>query len=208
MQLTNECKLLVQRLRGCDLDEICANPSSMLKYYPIRDPDNETTVFDEIYCVLNENLMKKAYKFRIFYFLNTFLSSTKVPAYIIAAYIKRLARLSLGAKPRSLVAILRLVNNLFMRHPVLMFLRDRVDDKAREFELESTTCTLRQWLELDPFDTNQTTDLRMTHAMDSCIWELMPLRFHEHKKVTEAASFLGEDSPPDIECDLEDLLLR
>lgn len=208
MQLTSECRLLVQRLRGCDLEEICTNPSLMLKYYPIRDPDNEATVFDEIYCILNENLMKKSYKFRVFFFLNIFLSSTKVPAYIIAAYIKKLARLSLGAKPRTLVAILRLVNNLFMRHPVLMFLRNRVDDKARVLELHSNTCTLRQWLEKDPFDPSQVADLKRTNAMDTCIWELMPLRFHEHRKVSEAASFLGESSPPDIECDLEDLLVR
>lgn len=150
--------------------------------------------------------MRKPYKFRIFLFLDTILSSTKIPAYIIAAYIKKLSRLSLVGKPRSLVAILRLVNNLFMRHPFLIFLRNRVDDKAREFELISNTCTFRQWLNNDPFDATQTEDLRLTNAMDSYVWELMPLRFHEHKKVSEAAEFLSEDDLPEIECDLTSLV--
>ena len=206
LSLTNDCKTLVKRLKECDHEEICANPSLMLKYYPIRDPDQETTVFDEVYCVLNENLLIKTYKFRIFFFLNTFLSSTKVPAYVIAAYLKKLSRLTLIAKPRSLIAILRLVGNLFIRHPILWKLRDRVDVRAREFELDSDKCTLRSWLETDPFDANEISDTRKTKAMDSCVWELMPLRFHIRPSVAEAASYLGETNLPDIEFDLDDLL--
>lgn len=204
--LSNECKTLIQRLKQCDLDVIIRNPSSMLKFYPIRDPDNENTVFDELYCILDNSLLRKSYKFRIFYFLNIFLSSTKVPAYIIAAYMKKLARLTLEAKPRSLVAILRIISNLFLRHPILIILRDRVDDKAREYELQSDTCTLRSWLEDDPFDANQVRDLKATNAMDSCIWELMPLRYHEHPRVAKAANFLGDTSVPEMECDLDDLV--
>lgn len=204
--ISNECKTLVLRLKQCDVDKIMRNPSLMLKYYPIRDPDNENTVFDEVYRLINENILRKSYKFRIFYFLNIFLSSTKVPAYVIAAYTKRLARLTLDAKPRTLVAILRIVHNIFVRHPILITLRDRVDEKARELEQNSDTCTLRSWLEDDLFDLNQVQDLRATRAMDSCIWELMPLRFHENRKVAEAAQFLGETGVPDMECDLDDIL--
>lgn len=204
--LSNECKTLVQRLKQCDLEKVVTNPALMLKYCPIRNPDNENTIFDEVYALVNENLLTKSYKFRIFYFLNTFLSSTKVPAHVIAAYIKRLSRLTIEARPRSLVAILRIVSNLFSRHPTLMFLRDRVDEKARELEIDSDTCTLRQWLESDPFNTNQVHDLKATNAMDSCIWELMPLRFHEHPKVAKEAQYLSEKSAPEMECDLDDIV--
>lgn len=204
--LSNECKTLIERIKQCDIDEVVRNPSLMLKYYPIRDPDNENTVFDEVYPIVNECLLKRSYKFRIFYFLNTFLSSTKVPAYIIAAYMKRLARLTLEARPRSLVAILRIVNNLLIRHPILLKLRDKVDDKARELELKSDTCTFRSWLEADPFDKNEIRDLRSTNAMESCLWELMPLRFHEHPRIAKEAKFLGEINAPELEQDLDDLL--
>lgn len=204
-QLSSECKVLLQRLKQCDLDTITKNPSLMLQYYPVRDPDKEVTIFDEVYCMLNENILKKSYKFRVFYFLNTFLSSTKVPAFIIAAYIKKLSRLTLNAKPRTLVIILRLVGNLFLRHPVLMILRDRVDDKAREMELDSEQCTLRLWLDDDPFD-NRQVDLKNTNAMDSCVWELMPLRFHRHPRIADAASYLSQTSIPEMEFDLEDVI--
>lgn len=204
--LSNECKVLVQRLKGCDLQDVFKNPELMLKFYPIRDPDNELTIFDEVYPLLNQTLMKKSYKFRVLYFLNLFLSSTKVPGYVIASYIKKLSRLTVNARPRTLVIVLKLVGNLFLRHPVLLILRDRVDDRAREFELESDTCSMRRWLEEDPFDDEQTTDLRATRAMDSCVWELMPLRFHSHPRVAEAAEFLGSRSPPDMEFDLDDLI--
>lgn len=203
--LSTECGTLVQRLKSCDLEKIRKNPSEMLKYYPIRDPDNESTIFDEVYCLVNEALLTKSYRSRIFYFLNTFLSSTKVPAYVIASYIKRLSRLTLPARPKTLVMILRLIGNLFVRHPTLMFLRDRVDQQARKMELKQATCTLREWKNEDPFDQNQM-DLRKSNAMDSCIWELMPLRFHRHPKVAEAATFLKEPDMLEMELDLDDLV--
>lgn len=204
--LSNECKVLIKRLKGCDVEKICHNPVLMLSYYPIRDPDKEETIFDEIYPIIDHNLLGKSYRSRIFFFLNTCLSSTKVPAYVIAAYIKKLSRLTLKAKPRTLITILRLIGNLILRHPVLLFLRDRADEKARELELKADKCTLRVWLEDDPFDFDEVHNLKATNAMDSCIWELMPLRFHNYPKVAEAAAFLGQTGVPEMEFDLDDLV--
>lgn len=201
--LTDEARLLLKRLKESDLDEISHNPTVMLKYYPVRDPDNATSIFDEAYCLLNANLLTKTYRYRVIYFFNTFLSSTKVPASIIAAYIKKLSRLSLDAKPKTLIAILKLVGNLFLRHPILFFLRDRVDDKARVLELKANRCTLREWLESDPFDPEQMRELKLSHAMESCIWELMPLRYHRHPKVAAAAAYLGQPQMLDMEEELD-----
>lgn len=203
---SSEAKTLVKRLKELDIDEISRNPSSMLKCYPIRDPDKETTVFDEVYCLVNQALMAKSYKFRLFYFLNTFLSSTKVPAYVIAAYMKKLSRLTLDAKPKSLVIILRLIGNLLIRHPVLMVLRDRVDDRARELEIKSDQCTLKDWLDNDPFDNDEVINLKSSNALESYLWELLPLRFHRHPKVAKAASYLNHKTPPDMEFELDDML--
>jgi len=206
-EFSTECRTIIRRLKTCDIDKIKKSPSLMLKFYPIRNPDNVNTVFDEVYTMVNESILKKTYKFRLFYFIDVFLSSTKVPAYVTAAYLKRLARLTLEAKPKSLVAILRIVNNLFVRHPLLVSLRDRVDEKARELETKSETCTLRQWLQADPFDVEERVNLKATNAMESCIWELMPLRYHDHPKVAKEACFLSEKNIPEIECDLSDLLI-
>lgn len=207
-ELSSNCKVLIQRLKCYKTEEISHNPSLIIKCYPVRDPDDESTIFDEVYCLVKENLLTKAYRFRVFYFLNTFLSSTKVPAYVIAAYMKRLSRLSLQAKPRTLLTIIKIVKNLLVRHPVLLVLRDRVDETARELEseLRATSCTLRTWLERDPFNLDETSDLKNTRAMDSCLWEMMPLRYHCLPKIAKASSFLGESEAPGEESDLEDFV--
>lgn len=204
--LSKECETIIKRLKGCELDEILNNPTQMLKLYPVRNPDSETTIFDEMYCLVNEGLLKRSYRYRFFFFLNTFLSSTKLPAHIVAAYMKRLSRLTLQARPRTLVILLKLIGNLIVRHPVLNFLKNRVDERARELEVASKTCTLRMWLEDDPFDPTETKDLKATKAMDSSIWEVMPLRFHRHPKVASAALYLGKLEVPDMEFDIESLI--
>lgn len=206
LTLSSEVRTLVKRLKDCDVEEIIKNPNIMLAYYPIRDPDSQITIFDEIYPLLDYNLLGRTYKSRIFFYLNTCLSSIKVPAHVIAAYIKKLSRLTLKAKPRTLVTILRLVGNLFVRHPTLLFLRDKVDDKAREAEVKTNTCTLQDWLDNDPFNFDQI-DLKASRAMESCIWEMMPLRFHTCSRVSEAAAYLGQSGVPEMEFDMEDLTL-
>lgn len=212
------CKRLVKRLgklENSDIEQLCRNPSLVIAYYPVRDPYSESSIFAEVYCLVNETLLTKTYRFRLFYFLNTFLSSTKVPAYVIATYMKRLSRLSLQAEYPTLLTIIKIVKNLLVRHPVLLVLRDRVDERAREMESKSPNCTLREWLENDPFNPDETSDLQGTRAMDSCLWEMMPLRFHSHPKIAKASSYLGKltglgeesdldfDGPAD-ESDLED----
>lgn len=171
-----------------------------------EDPEFEKTIFDEVYCELNESLLTKTYRFKFLAFLNTILSSTRVPAYVIASYIKKLARLSLIAKPKILICILKLVGNLLLRHPILIILRDRVDEYARQIESKSPTCTLRDWLENDPFDPNHTTNLKNTRAMESFIWELMPLRFHEHPRIAKTASYLNQTNGIEIEFSIDEFI--
>lgn len=194
--------VLIRRLKDCDPKQIVSNPRSMLDFYPIRDPDSELTIYDEIYTKLNQSLLTKTYRFRFLFFLNTLLSSSKVPAYVIASYMKQLSRLSLSAKPRILVVILKLVANLLLRHPVLLVLRDRVDEIALEMESVSSTCTLKDWLDRDPFDADPKTAPKDTKAMDSSLWELMPLRYHENERIADVASYLGSTNIEGMENDI------
>lgn len=199
---SNEFQVFLERLRNTEASAIITNSNAVLSLYPIRDPTSELTVFDEVYRHLNEKLLTKPYRFKFLYFLDTLLSSTKVPSYIIATYIKRLSRLTLTAKPKTLFVIVKLVGNLFLRHPVLLFLRDQVDEIARIKESESNTCTLNDWLKQDPFDVNQTENLKDAKAMTSCIWEMMPIRYHENRRIASTASYLSSPDMLDIEFDL------
>lgn len=198
-----QCQVLIDRLKKKNPGELIASPSALLALYPVRDPTSDQTIFDEVYAEVNLELLSKTYRFRFFYFLDCLLSSTNVPSYVVASFIKRLSRLTLSVKPRTLYVMIKLIGNLFMRHPILYFLRDRVDDVARELELKSSTCTLNDWIGLDPFDMNENMNLKVTKAMDSYIWEIMPLRFHENKKIKETvAAFLASSQSMEMEFDL------
>ncbi|EEB86934.1 hypothetical protein MPER_15939, partial [Moniliophthora perniciosa FA553] len=48
------------------------------------------------------------------------LSSTHLPATLLASFVKRLARLSLTAPPAAIVMVLPFTYNILKRHPVLM----------------------------------------------------------------------------------------
>lgn len=56
------------------------------------------------------------FKARLFYLADIFLSSTHLPENLVAAFIKRLARLSLIAPPQDAVIILYFIGNLILRH--------------------------------------------------------------------------------------------
>lgn len=201
---SQEFQVFLDRLKKSEPKQIASNSNAVLSLYPIRDPTSELTVFDEVYRHVDEKLLCKQYRFKFLYFLDTLLSSTKVPSYIIATYIKRLSRLTLTAKPKTLFVIIKLVGNLFLRHPVLIFLRDQVDELARVMESKSTTCTLSDWLKQDPFDADQKESLKQAKAMTSCIWEMMPLRYHENRRIANTASYLSSPEMLDIEFDLSE----
>lgn len=206
--LCSELRVFVDRLEDCEVDEIASNPSAMLAFYPVPDPTSNLSIFDKIYSLVTPEFLTGKLRFRILYMLNILLSSTKVPGYIIASYIKKLSRCSLSCKARTRLMILELVANLISRHPTLLSLRDNVDIYyERVVTTENAThCTLRDWIESDPFDENELQDLKKARAMDSSLWELMPLRFSEIPKLAEAAQFLNLPGVIEIENDISRLL--
>ncbi|PKU80784.1 hypothetical protein MA16_Dca014622 [Dendrobium catenatum] len=72
-----------------------------------------TKVFDAIFLVL----------------LDTCLKSSYLPAYLAAAFIKKLSRLALSVPPSGELIIIALIHNLLRRHPSINFLvQQQVDD--------------------------------------------------------------------------------
>lgn len=54
-----------------------------------------------------------------------FLSNSHLPAYLVAAFIKRLSRLALTAPPEALLMVIPFICNLFRRHPACKVLVHR-----------------------------------------------------------------------------------
>ncbi|KAG5456574.1 MAG: CBF/Mak21 family-domain-containing protein [Olpidium bornovanus] len=132
--------------------------------------------------------MHVKYRSRFFRMLDLFLTSTHLPAYVVAAFVKRLARLSLAAPPAADVVIMALVYNLLKRHPTLMKLIHR-PQKGGLFA-EDTECTEYAGGP-DPYDPQERNPAQC-RALDSSLWELVSLRSHYAPNVSSLAKMFEE----------------
>ncbi|QRW19528.1 ribosome biogenesis protein [Rhizoctonia solani] len=144
---------------------------TLIKDYNLDFPD----FYTRLYAFLTRDVMHLKYRARFFRLTDIFLSSTHLPAAILASFIKRLARLSLTAPPAAIIMIIPFVYNVLKRHPALMVMIHRVDDEA----------------ELDPFDEKETSPLR-TNALESSLWELVSHRDHYLSSVSTLAKIFSE----------------
>ncbi|KAF8708010.1 CBF/Mak21 family, partial [Rhizoctonia solani] len=144
---------------------------TLIKDYNLDFPD----FYTRLYAFLTRDVMHLKYRARFFRLTDIFLSSTHLPATILASFIKRLARLSLTAPPAAIIMIIPFVYNVLKRHPALMVMIHRVNDEA----------------ELDPFDEKETSPLR-TNALESSLWELVSHRDHYLSSVSTLAKIFSE----------------
>jgi U3 small nucleolar RNA-associated protein 19 len=131
---------------------------------------------------------------RFFMLASIFLSSTHLPAYLVAAFAKRLARLSLQAPPSGCIASLVFIYNLLQRHSSCRVLIHR-EPKGDNSQWNETTSDNFQELpkqvlligassleedstkslsECDGFDPylHQELDPSKCNAMNSSLWEI------------------------------------
>ena len=144
--------------------------------------------FTNFYALVTPEILHVKYRARFLYWADVFLSSTNLPAYVVASFVKKFSRLALIASVETLLPLLPLIANCLIRHPNLMELFNSAGQ---------TTAT-------DPFEFEQT-DLRKTRALESSLWELKALQTHWDRRVREQARFINYTLPKD-EFDLSDLL--
>lgn len=108
---------------------------------------------------------------------------------MVAAFAKRLSRLSLIAHAPDLVLIMQFVGNLLIRHPALSVL-------IHSSQAES--------VDADPYLMDEKDPLK-SRALESSLWELDLLKNHVQPKVAAAAKFL-DTSMPSIEWDFREQL--
>ncbi|KIM21765.1 hypothetical protein M408DRAFT_300994 [Serendipita vermifera MAFF 305830] len=133
--------------------------------------------YTRLYAVLDRNIMHVKYRARFFRLLELFLSSTHLPATLLASFAKRLSRLSLSAPPSAIIMIIPFIYNILKRHPSLMTMIHRLPD-------ENTP--------IDPFLPDEPSPL-LTNALSSSLWEI-----NSHKKhyVIPVATLIGIFSEP------------
>ncbi|XP_076161577.1 nucleolar complex protein 4 homolog B-like [Ptiloglossa arizonensis] len=155
-------------------------------------------IFTKLYSMFEPEIFHTKYKARLFYLSDLFLSSTHLPEALVAAFAKRLARLTLVAPPEDILIILLLVGNLLLRHPGLKRLIDHLQDGEVSTE-ESNGAG-------DPFLMEERDPL-LSNALLSSLWEIKALQWHIVPNIASAARFIREPLPS-VEYDMASALER
>jgi len=168
-------------------------------FYLIRERNLDYPQFYlKLYSLLDDGILHSKHRSRFFRLLNTFLSSTHLPAALVASFIKRLSRLALFAPPGGIVVVVPWIYNMLKQHPTCTFMIHReTRDPAALRMLEEKGMD-------DPFDMSES-DPMETQAIDSCLWEIETLQTHYHPNVATLAKIISEQFTK-REYSLEDFL--
>lgn len=132
--------------------------------------------FPKLYACFTLELMRAEYRSRFLRLADIFLSSTHLPAALVASFIKRMSRLALQSPPDAIVAIIPFIYNLLKRHLPCMALLHR----------ENSSKGVK-----DAFDPHEPDPLK-TNAIESSLWELETLQSHFHPNVSTLAKIISE----------------
>lgn len=146
--------------------------------------------YTKLYSMLEPDILLVKFRAKFFFWTDIFMSSTHLPAYLVAAFIKRASRIALTAPIDALVILIPFIGNMLIRHQSLLDTLVNSDHS--------------KGLSKDPFN-NTEPDPVKTLAIESSLWELKTLQNHWHPKISSAASFINKQLPT-MEFDLSDLL--
>ena len=132
--------------------------------------------YQKLYSLLNADMLHSKHRSQFFRLLDTFLSSTHLPAALVASFIKRLSRHSLCAPPSAIVFIVPWIYNLLKSHPACTFMIHRVAE-GQDGD--------------DPFLVDEP-DPMETDAIESSLWEIYTLQDHYHPNVATVARIISE----------------
>jgi U3 small nucleolar RNA-associated protein 19 len=141
--------------------------------------------YPKLYSLLDSDILHSKYRSRFFRYLNIFLSSTHLPAALVASFIKRLSRLALHAPPAGIVVTIPWVYNMLQLHPACTFMLHR------ETQSLSSVSSIEENSLVDTYDPDEN-DPMETGAIDSCLWELLSLQSHYHPNIATLAKIISE----------------
>jgi len=113
-----------------------------------------------------------------------------LPEYLVSAFVKRIARLSLHAPAPCIPLIFDFITNLLVQHPGLQKLIKREGGPAK--------------YDKDPY-IHEEADPMKSHAIESMLWEIKSLQKHAIPEIAIHAQFF-EKPIPRVEKDLDDTL--
>lgn len=132
--------------------------------------------YSSLYSLIQPSLLYVKFRTRFFDLLTKCLMHNQMlPAHLVAAFCKRLLRVSLSAPPPSILYCLALTGNLLRKHPECACLIHRTTAMNDVFDAE----------------TNDPTKAR---ALESSLWELHVLSHHYYPAVVTMAKSIGTET--------------
>ena len=135
------------------------------------------TFYNRLYQLLDGSCFHANHRRGFFSLMDVFLKSPALPAYLVASFIKRFARLSLSAPPAGAMVCVAFIHNLIRRHKSCAVLVHRENAPA---------------VDADPFNADEQ-DPAKTNALKSSLWEMETLRAHYFPQVPKMVSLLERD---------------
>lgn len=164
---------------SCDLGGVCSILALKSLFLLIQKFNLDfPSFYDQLYKVLDRDVLHTKYRELVFDLLETALASSHLPAYLVCAFVKRLSRLALGAPTAAIMWIVPFSYNLLKQHPACSSLLHQPDGN----NLLSG--------ELDPYDWDAS--LQECNAIKSCLWELVALRDHFYFKLSLKSKILSQ----------------
>ncbi|KAJ7202823.1 CBF/Mak21 family-domain-containing protein [Mycena pura] len=145
---------------------------TLMKEYNLDYP----AFYTRLYAFLDRDVLHSKHRARFFRLTELFLSSTHLPAALLASFIKRLARLSLSAPPAAVVLAIPFTYNALKRHPALMAMIHRAETDGPV---------------ADAFDAAEPNPM-LTRAIESSLWELASHRAHYVAGVSTLSKIFSE----------------
>lgn len=138
-----------------------------------------------------------------FKLVHTFLRGSKLPAYMVAAFCKRLLRTGLRGDAALCSFALALAADLIKRNPQCEVLIHRAPKRLTGVAYLG----LKPFGKPDPFDETQD-DMKLCGALDSCLWEIRAMTNHFCPKVATLAKAFSDPNAPTqpagVEAELDD----
>ncbi|KAI2510438.1 CBF/Mak21 family [Fragilaria crotonensis] len=150
--------------------------------------------YGSLYRLIQPSLFYVKYRIRFFELLIKCLTKNEMlPAHVVAAFIKRLARAALQAPPSGCLFALALISNLLRKHPECACLIHRSLSRNDTNNNNDDDDKDNEWK--DAYDA-ATDDPTQSHALESSLWECQVLSKHYLPAVATMAQSIGQEEGP------------
>ncbi|GMI88378.1 EMBRYO DEFECTIVE 2762, NucleOlar Complex associated 4 [Hibiscus trionum] len=156
--------------------------------------------YEKLYALLSPSIFMAKHRAKFFQLLDSCLKSPLLPAYLAAAFAKKLSRLLVSVPPSGALVIIALIHNLLRRHPSINCLVHKEDgdestedrSKAEDMVNKANDSGSDKRPGIDHFNSEESNPMK-SNAMRSSLWEIDTLRHHYCPPVSRFVLSLEND---------------